>query len=156
MGDCLSWMDCLFAKAEGLKNEIFGVIEQNCEIRVVRLQELEEAVQSHIVPGFGKKLSSLLYKRFQYVRSSKRKQWEHIRSGALNNFEKPPRDALNSGQGFATTARDCINKFANYLMINVKLRKQNVAQQSKNDKLDEYKNHYPKMDSIKLLLLMKW
>nr|GEV40445.1 protein root hair defective 3-like [Tanacetum cinerariifolium] len=99
-------------------------------------QELEEAVQSHLVPGFGKKLSSLLQKclsRYDEeatyfedsVRSSKRKQLEekllkvayqlmleHIRSVTLDNFKKVLNDALNSGQGFAAAARDCINKFA--------------------------------------------
>nr|GEX47807.1 protein root hair defective 3-like isoform X2 [Tanacetum cinerariifolium] len=108
-------------------------------------QELEETLQSHLVPGFGKKLSSLLQKcssRYDEVatyfedsvRSSKRKQleeellkvgWlfmlvqpayqlmlEHIRSGTLDNFKKALNDALNSEQGFAAAARDCINKFA--------------------------------------------
>nr|GFA12948.1 protein root hair defective 3-like [Tanacetum cinerariifolium] len=62
------------------------------------------------------------------VRSSKRKQLEekllklvqpayqlmleHIRSGTLDNFKKALNDALNSGQGFAAAAHDCINKFA--------------------------------------------
>ncbi|PWA80943.1 protein ROOT HAIR DEFECTIVE 3 [Artemisia annua] len=36
---------------------------------------------------------------------------EHIRSGTLANFKKALSDALNSGQGFAAAARDCINKF---------------------------------------------
>nr|GEY93588.1 protein root hair defective 3 homolog 2 [Tanacetum cinerariifolium] len=37
---------------------------------------------------------------------------EHIRSGTLDYFKKALNDALNSGQGFAAAARDCINKFA--------------------------------------------
>ncbi|KAL8217358.1 hypothetical protein R6Q57_020731 [Mikania cordata] len=100
--------------------------------------ELEEAVQSHLVPGFGKKLSSLLYNCLSCyeeeatyfedsVRSAKRKQLEekllqlvqpayqlmleHIRSETLNNFKKALTDALNGGQGFAVAARDCTTKF---------------------------------------------
>lgn len=100
--------------------------------------ELEEAVQTNHVPGFGRKLSSLLNKCLSSydeeatyfedsVRSSKRKQLEekllqlvqpayqlmleHIRSGTLDNFKKALNDALNEGQGFAVAARDCTAKF---------------------------------------------
>ncbi|KAL8256699.1 hypothetical protein R6Q59_028740 [Mikania micrantha] len=100
--------------------------------------ELEEVVQSHLVPGFGKKLCSLLYNcLYSYeeeatyfedsVRSAKRKQLEekllqlvqpayqlmleHIRSETLNNFKKALTDALNGGQGFAVAVRDCTTKF---------------------------------------------
>ncbi|XP_071711747.1 protein ROOT HAIR DEFECTIVE 3 isoform X2 [Rutidosis leptorrhynchoides] len=100
--------------------------------------ELEEAVQSHLVAGFGKKLSSLLSKCLSSydeeatyfedsVRSAKRKQLEekllqlvqpayqsmleHIRSGTFDNFKKALSDALNGGQGFAMAARECSNKF---------------------------------------------
>ncbi|KAI3761637.1 hypothetical protein L1987_52058 [Smallanthus sonchifolius] len=100
--------------------------------------ELEEAVQSHLVPGFGRKLSSLLancLSRYDEeatyfednVRSAKSKQLEekllqlvqpayqlmleHIRSETLNNFKTALTDALNGGQGFAVAARDCITKF---------------------------------------------
>ncbi|KAM0041212.1 putative P-loop containing nucleoside triphosphate hydrolase [Helianthus debilis subsp. tardiflorus] len=100
--------------------------------------ELEEAVQSHLVPGFGKKLSSLLSKSLSSydeeatyfedsVRSAKRKQLEdkllqlvqpayqlmleHIRSETSNNFKNALTDALSGGQGFAVAARDCTTKF---------------------------------------------
>ncbi|KAI3521409.1 hypothetical protein L1887_10874 [Cichorium endivia] len=100
--------------------------------------ELEEAVQSNFVPGFGKKLSSLLNKCLSSydeeatyfedsVRSAKRKQLEekllqlvqpayqlmleHIRSGTLDNFKKSLNDALNGGQGFAIAVHDCTSKF---------------------------------------------
>ncbi|KAL9999391.1 putative P-loop containing nucleoside triphosphate hydrolase [Helianthus debilis subsp. tardiflorus] len=100
--------------------------------------ELEEAVQSHLVPGFGKKLSSLLYNCLSSydeeatyfedsVRSAKRRQLEdklmqlvqpayqlmleHIRSETLESFEKALNDALKEGQGFAVAARDCTTKF---------------------------------------------
>ncbi|KAI3766456.1 hypothetical protein L2E82_16514 [Cichorium intybus] len=100
--------------------------------------ELEKAVQSNFVPGFGKKLSSLLNKCLSSydeeatyfedsVRSAKRKQLEekllqlvqptyqlmleHIRSGTLDNFKKSLNDALNGGQAFAVAVRDCTSKF---------------------------------------------
>ncbi|CAH1422770.1 unnamed protein product [Lactuca virosa] len=100
--------------------------------------ELEEAVQSGYVSGFGKKLSSLLNKSLSSydeeatyfedsVRSAKRKQLEekllqlvqpayqlmleHIKSGTLENFKKALIDALNGGQGFAVAARDNTAKF---------------------------------------------
>nr|KAJ0210225.1 hypothetical protein LSAT_V11C400194890 [Lactuca sativa] len=100
--------------------------------------ELEEAVQSGYVLGFGKKLSSLLNKTLSSydeeatyfedsVRSAKRKQLEekllqlvqpayqlmleHIKSGTLENFKKALIDALNGGQGFAVAARDNTAKF---------------------------------------------
>ncbi|XP_076881841.1 protein ROOT HAIR DEFECTIVE 3-like [Bidens hawaiensis] len=99
--------------------------------------ELEEAVQNHLVPGFGRKLSSLLNSCLSSyedeatyfedsVRSAKGKQLEekllqlvqpayqlmleHIRSETLNNFKKTLTDAL-SEQGFAVAARDCTTKF---------------------------------------------
>ncbi|CAI9263493.1 unnamed protein product [Lactuca saligna] len=101
--------------------------------------ELEEAVQSSYVSGFGKKLSSLLNKSLSSydeeatyfedsVRSAKRKQLEekllqlvqpayqlmleHIRSGTLENFKKALIDALNGGQGFAVAVRDNTAKFS--------------------------------------------
>ncbi|KAI3727323.1 hypothetical protein L1987_67136 [Smallanthus sonchifolius] len=100
--------------------------------------ELEEVVQSLLVPGFGKKISSLLHKCLSSydeeatyfedgVKSAKRKQLEdkllqlvqpayqlmleHIRSVTLENFKKALNDALNGGLGFAVAARDCTTKF---------------------------------------------
>ncbi|KAK3018684.1 hypothetical protein RJ639_003115 [Escallonia herrerae] len=100
--------------------------------------ELERAVESHPVPGFGKKLSSILNDRLsQYdaeatyfeegVRFAKRKQLEekllqlvqpaylsmlgHIRSGTLDKFKEAFDNALNGGQGFAKAARDCTESY---------------------------------------------
>ncbi|KAK2983810.1 hypothetical protein RJ640_008486 [Escallonia rubra] len=100
--------------------------------------ELEEAVESHPVPGFGKKLSSILDDRLseydaeatyfeEGVRFAKRKQLEekllqlvqpayqsmlgHIRSGTLNKFKEAFDNALNGGQGFAKAARDCTESY---------------------------------------------
>lgn len=100
--------------------------------------ELEEAVQSHPVPGFGKKLSSILDSCLSdydaeatyfedNVRSAKRKQLEekllqlvqpayqsmlgHIRSGTLDKFKDAFDHALKGGQGFAMAARDCTVSF---------------------------------------------
>ncbi|XP_076958102.1 protein ROOT HAIR DEFECTIVE 3-like [Bidens hawaiensis] len=100
--------------------------------------DIEEAVQSHLVPGFGKKLSSLLSKCLSSydeeatyfedsVRSAKRKQLEdkllqlvqpsyqlmleHIRSETLENLKKALNDALDGGLGFAVAARECTAKF---------------------------------------------
>ncbi|KAK9066181.1 hypothetical protein SSX86_013502 [Deinandra increscens subsp. villosa] len=99
--------------------------------------ELEEAVQTHLVPGFGKKLSSLLQNCLSSydeeatyfedsVRSAKRKHLadklmqlvkpayqlmlEHIRSETLETFKRELNDALNGGQGFGVAGRDCIKK----------------------------------------------
>ncbi|XP_047334056.1 protein ROOT HAIR DEFECTIVE 3 homolog 1-like isoform X2 [Impatiens glandulifera] len=96
--------------------------------------ELDEAVQSGPVPGFGKKLSSILDTCLsEYdaeatffddgVRSSKRKQLEekllqlvqpayqsmlgHIRSQALEKFKETFDKALAGGEGFSVAARNC-------------------------------------------------
>ncbi|XP_019198747.1 PREDICTED: protein ROOT HAIR DEFECTIVE 3-like [Ipomoea nil] len=96
--------------------------------------QLDEAVQSHAVPGFGKKLSSMLgtclteYESEvtffdEGVRLAKRKQLEekllqltlpayqsmlgHIRSETLETFKKEFDIALNEGKGFAMAARGC-------------------------------------------------
>ncbi|XP_031092080.1 protein ROOT HAIR DEFECTIVE 3-like [Ipomoea triloba] len=96
--------------------------------------QLDEAVQSHAVPGFGKKLSSMLgtclteYEAEvtffdEGVRLAKRKQLEekllqltlpayqymlgHIRSETLETFKKEFDIALNEGKGFAMAARGC-------------------------------------------------
>ncbi|KAF3450609.1 hypothetical protein FNV43_RR06698 [Rhamnella rubrinervis] len=101
-------------------------------------QELEEAVQSGPVPGFGKKLSSILYTGLseydeeaiyfdEGVRSAKRKQLEekllqlvqpafqsalgHIRSGTLDKFKEAFDKALESGEGFSVAARDCAQSY---------------------------------------------
>ncbi|XP_024972185.1 protein ROOT HAIR DEFECTIVE 3-like isoform X2 [Cynara cardunculus var. scolymus] len=100
--------------------------------------DLEDAVQSHIVPGFGRKISSMLDaclssydEEATYfedsVRSAKRRQLEekliqlvqptyqlmleHIQSETLDKFKKALHDALSGGQGFAIAACDCTTSF---------------------------------------------
>ncbi|KAJ6715359.1 PROTEIN SEY1 [Salix viminalis] len=95
---------------------------------------MEEAVQSEIVSGFGKKLSGILnFSLSEYdaeaiyfdggVRSAKRKQLEekllqlvqpahqsmlgHIRSRTLENFKEAFEKALNAGEGFSLAAVTC-------------------------------------------------
>ncbi|ESW07547.1 hypothetical protein PHAVU_010G139100 [Phaseolus vulgaris] len=96
--------------------------------------QLEEAVQSGPVPGFGRKLSSLLGTCLseydaeatyfdEGVRSSKQKQLQeklfqlvqpafqsalgHIRSGTLDKFKVAFDKALNGGEGFSVAANNC-------------------------------------------------
>ncbi|KAK1362827.1 Protein ROOT HAIR DEFECTIVE 3-like [Heracleum sosnowskyi] len=103
--------------------------------------EVEEAVQSHPVPGFGKKLSSILDTCLsEYdaeatyfedgVRSKKRKQLEekllqivqpayqsmlgHIRSRTLDKFKDAFDDALKGGQGFAVASRYSTKAFLKF------------------------------------------
>lgn len=98
--------------------------------------EVEEAVQSHRVTGFGKKITSILDTCIseydaeatyfeERVRSAKKKQLEekllllvqpayqsmlgHIRSETLDKFKDAFDNALGGGKGFAMAARDCIN-----------------------------------------------
>ncbi|KAL8260796.1 hypothetical protein R6Q59_024845 [Mikania micrantha] len=100
--------------------------------------DLEGAVKSHIVPGFGRKLSSMIDtclssydEEATYfedsVRSAKRKQLEekliqlvhptyqvlleHIQLETLDKFKTSLHDALNGGFGFANAARDCSASF---------------------------------------------
>ncbi|KAJ6394711.1 hypothetical protein OIU77_023837, partial [Salix suchowensis] len=85
---------------------------------------MEEAVQSEIVSGFGKKLSGILnFSLSEYdaeaiyfdggVRSAKRKQpahqsmLGHIRSRTLENFKEAFEKALNAGEGFSLAAVTC-------------------------------------------------
>ncbi|KAG9132048.1 hypothetical protein Leryth_017822 [Lithospermum erythrorhizon] len=96
--------------------------------------ELEVEVNSHLVPGFGQKLTSILdayLSEYDFevsyfdenVRSSKRKQFEekllqlvqpaylsmlgHLRAGTLGKFKEVFDDELNKGKGFALAAREC-------------------------------------------------
>nr|XP_043638336.1 protein ROOT HAIR DEFECTIVE 3-like [Erigeron canadensis] len=96
--------------------------------------ELEDAATSHLVPDFGKKLSSMLEVYFsgyddettffeEGVRTAKRKQMEekllqlvhhayqltleHIKSDTLDKFSKAFESALSEGQGFAVASRNC-------------------------------------------------
>ncbi|XP_076937885.1 protein ROOT HAIR DEFECTIVE 3-like isoform X2 [Bidens hawaiensis] len=100
--------------------------------------DLEEAVHSHIVPGFGRKLSSMIDSCLSSydeeatyfedsVRSAKRRQLEekliqlvqptyqlmleHIQLETLDKFKKSLLDALNGGLGFANAACDCTGSF---------------------------------------------
>ncbi|KAL2337962.1 hypothetical protein Fmac_012408 [Flemingia macrophylla] len=97
--------------------------------------QVEEAVQSGPIPGFGKKLNSLLNTYLseydaeatyfdEVVRSSKQKQLQeklfqlvqpafqsalgHIRSGTLDKFKDVFDKALNGGEGFSVAANNCI------------------------------------------------
>ncbi|KAI3761635.1 hypothetical protein L1987_52056 [Smallanthus sonchifolius] len=99
--------------------------------------DISEAVKSHPVADFGKKLSSLLEYCFsiydeeviyyeETVRSEKRKQLEerlmklvqpatklmlkYIRSERLDEFKGTFNNALKEGQGFEVAARDCTMK----------------------------------------------
>ncbi|KAL2337758.1 hypothetical protein Fmac_012204 [Flemingia macrophylla] len=97
--------------------------------------QLEVAVQSGPIPGFGKKLNSLLNTYLseydaeatyfdEGVTSSKQKQLQeklfqlvqpafqsllgHIRSGTLDKFKDEFDKALNGGEGFSVAANNCI------------------------------------------------
>ncbi|XP_061372478.1 protein ROOT HAIR DEFECTIVE 3 homolog 1-like [Gastrolobium bilobum] len=97
--------------------------------------QLEEDVQSGPIPGFGKKLNSLLHTSLseydaeatyfdEAVRSAKRKQLQeklfqlvqpafqsalgHIRSGTLDKFKEVFDKALNGGEEFSASANNCI------------------------------------------------
>ncbi|KZV58800.1 protein ROOT HAIR DEFECTIVE 3 [Dorcoceras hygrometricum] len=120
-------------RCEEIANEKFSSFMSNEE-----WCQLEETVQSQSVPGFGRKLTSILDACLsQYdaeatyfdegVRSSKRTQLEekllqlvqpayqfmlgHIRSETLEKFKEAFDSALNEGQGFAVAARDCSKFF---------------------------------------------
>ncbi|PWA59660.1 RHD3/Sey1, P-loop containing nucleoside triphosphate hydrolase [Artemisia annua] len=100
--------------------------------------ELEDAVKSHIVPGFGRKLTSMIDSSLSSydeeatyfedsVRSAKRRQLEekliqlvqptyqlmleHIQLETLDKFKKALLDALSGGQGFADAASECAGSF---------------------------------------------
>ncbi|KAI3455556.1 hypothetical protein Pfo_012219 [Paulownia fortunei] len=120
-------------RCEEIANEKFSSFIANEEWR-----HLEETVQYQPVPGFGRKLTSILDVCLseydaeatyfdEGVRSSKRKQLEekllqlvqpayqfmlgHIRSGTLDKFKEAFDSALNEGKGFAAAARDCTKYF---------------------------------------------
>ncbi|XP_047310935.1 protein ROOT HAIR DEFECTIVE 3-like [Impatiens glandulifera] len=120
-------------RCEEIANEKFAYFIANEE-----WCELDEAVQSSPVSGFGKKLSSILDTCLSMydaeatffddgVRSSKRKQLEekllqlvqpayqsmlgHIRSQTLENFKETLDKALAGGEGFSVAARSCAESF---------------------------------------------
>ncbi|KAH7686487.1 RHD3/Sey1 protein [Dioscorea alata] len=115
-------------RCEEIANEKFVCLSADKE-----WQQLEEAVENGIVPGFGKKLSSILEKCLsgydmeviyfdEGVRNAKRQQLEskllqlvhpayqsmlgHLRSKTLDDFKEALDKALESGEGFAVSACD--------------------------------------------------
>ncbi|PWA75213.1 protein ROOT HAIR DEFECTIVE 3 [Artemisia annua] len=120
-------------RCEEIANEEYSSFTANEE-----WLKLKELAKSNLVPGFGKKVSSLLGnslssydKEATYFEESsknaKRKQLEeklihlvhptyqlmleHMISGTSENFKNAFTDALNEGKGFALAARDCTKKF---------------------------------------------
>ncbi|KAI5665460.1 hypothetical protein M9H77_15313 [Catharanthus roseus] len=120
-------------RCEEIANEKCGSFLANEEWR-----QVEEAVHSHPVTGFGRKISLILDTYLseydteatyfdEGVRSSKRKQLEekllqlvqpahqsmlgHLRSGTLERFKVAFEAALNEGKGFAAAARHCSESF---------------------------------------------
>ncbi|KAL8043355.1 hypothetical protein ABFX02_09G114700 [Erythranthe guttata] len=116
-------------RCEEIANEKFSSFIENEE-----WHELEQTVQYQPVPGFGRKLTSILNVCLseydseatyfdEGVRTSKRKQLEdkllqlvqpayqfmlgHIRTGTLDKFKEAFDTALKEGKGFASAARDC-------------------------------------------------
>ncbi|EEF34971.1 Protein SEY1, putative [Ricinus communis] len=116
-------------RCEEIANEKYANFTTNEE-----WHQIEEAVQSGPVSGFGKKLSSTLSTSFseydaeaiyfdEGVRSAKRKQLEekllqlvqpahqsmlgHIRSGTLDKFKEAFDKALAAGEGFSSAAYSC-------------------------------------------------
>ncbi|KAJ8756094.1 hypothetical protein K2173_024641 [Erythroxylum novogranatense] len=116
-------------RCEEIANEKFSGVQTNEE-----WCQLQEAVQSGPVMGFGKKLSSILNTCLlgydseaiyfdEGVRSAKRKQLEekllqlvqpayqsmlgHIRSGTFEKFKTAFEKALNAGEGFALASTTC-------------------------------------------------
>ncbi|KAG6415812.1 hypothetical protein SASPL_123231 [Salvia splendens] len=120
-------------RCDEIANEKFSSFVENEAWR-----QLEDIVQSRPVPGFGKKLTSILDVCLseydadatyfdEGVRSSKRKQLEekllqlikpayqsmleHICSETLDRFKEALDNTLNEGKGFAVAARDCTDYF---------------------------------------------
>lgn len=116
-------------RCEEIANEKYASFTENEE-----WSQLEEAVNSHYVRGFGRKVSSILDACLseydaeatffdEGVRSSKQKQLEekllqlvqpayqsmlgHIRSDAFERFKEAFEKALKGGKGFALAAREC-------------------------------------------------
>ncbi|XP_047266124.1 protein ROOT HAIR DEFECTIVE 3 isoform X1 [Capsicum annuum] len=123
-------------RCEEIANEKYVSFTENEEWR-----QLEEAVNTHSVRGFGRKLSSILDVCLseydaeatffdEGVRSSKRKQLEekllqlvqpayqsmlgHIRSDAFERFKEAFEKALKGGKGFALAARECAESFISH------------------------------------------
>ncbi|KAI5336838.1 hypothetical protein L3X38_016107 [Prunus dulcis] len=120
-------------RCEEIANEKYADFSGNEE-----WSQLEEAVQSGPISGFGKKLSSILDTCLseydaeatyfdEGVRTGKRKQLEekllqlvqpafqallgHIRSGSLDKFKEAFDKALNGGEAFSVAACNCFESF---------------------------------------------
>ncbi|KAI3989302.1 hypothetical protein MKX01_004851 [Papaver californicum] len=120
-------------RCEEIANEKFAQLVENEE-----WCELEEAVQSGPVSGFGKKLSSILEECLseydmeaiyfdEGVRTAKRQNLEtrllqlvqpayhsvlgHLRSKTLDDFKDAFEKALKGGEAFAVAAHDCTQSF---------------------------------------------
>ncbi|KAG5619278.1 hypothetical protein H5410_019102, partial [Solanum commersonii] len=120
-------------RCEEIANEKYVSFTENEE-----WSQLEEAVNSHSVRGFGRKVSSILDACLseydveatyfdEGVRSSKRKHLEekllqlvqpayqtmlgHIRSDAFERFKEAFEKALKGGKGFALAACECAESF---------------------------------------------
>ncbi|GJS55929.1 root hair defective 3-like protein isoform X1 [Tanacetum coccineum] len=121
--------------------QIWKVIKENKDLDLPSHKEwlkLKELVKSNFVPGFGKKVSSLLghslssydkeatyfeessknakrkqleEKLLHLVQPTYHKMLENLISGTSENFKNAFTDALNEGTGFALAARDCTKKF---------------------------------------------
>ncbi|CAI9114324.1 OLC1v1015027C1 [Oldenlandia corymbosa var. corymbosa] len=123
-------------RCEEIANEKCGSFLENEEWR-----EIEEAVKSHPVPKFGKRLSSIIDTYLseydaeatyfdEGVRMGRRKQLEekllqlvqpayqlmlgHIRSGTLERFKEAFDAASSGGKGFAVAARECTENFMSH------------------------------------------
>ncbi|KAG6782097.1 hypothetical protein POTOM_011485 [Populus tomentosa] len=120
-------------RCEEIANEKYGSFVAN-----EKWCQMEEAVESGPVSGFGKKLSAILnISLSEYdaeaiyfdegVRSAKQKQLEekllqlvqpahqsmlgHIRSGTLEKFKEAFDKALNAGEGFSLAAQTCTQSY---------------------------------------------
>lgn len=123
-------------RCEEIANEKYVSFTENEE-----WSQLEEAVNSHSVRGFGRKVSSILDACLseydveatffdEGVRSSKRKHLEekllqlvqpayqsmlgHIRSDAFERFKEAFEKSLKGGKGFALAARECAESFMSH------------------------------------------
>ncbi|KAK4269251.1 hypothetical protein QN277_022436 [Acacia crassicarpa] len=120
-------------RCEEIANEKYAVFSTNEE-----WCRLEEAVQSGLVPGFGKSLNSILDNCLseydievayfdEGVRSAKQKQLQekllqlvqpafqsalgHVRSGTLDKFKEAFDKALNGGEGFSAATKNCVESY---------------------------------------------
>ncbi|KAI9079208.1 hypothetical protein K1719_038813 [Acacia pycnantha] len=120
-------------RCEEIANEKYAAFSTNEE-----WCQLEEAVQSGPVPGFGKRLNSILDNCLseydievtyfdEGVRSAKQKQLQekllqlvqpafqsalgHVRSGTFDKFKEAFDKALNGGEGFSAAAKNSVESY---------------------------------------------